>query len=385
MIYRLKLGLLRYDEWLYMGYKEDLASYQLKKAKMFIKELPEHFGDFTDMTKAEGILKYGYQNSLFICEPSGVLTFKRGRHPRGIICDDILKDPEVRLDISQLQKINRAFKEEIMPMPKDELHVFGTPQDREDLFAELEKMPSFKCLSCPAVINHEEKKVLWPEKFPYAKLMEIKRDITPKAFNKEYQCKPVRGEEAFFKEPELDKVIKSRLINYSVTHSLKLNEFCFGGHDIGKKAHPSHFAVFGVSKSLKLIQIHSKWMDGWNYTDQIGYLEQAIDSFGIQSIYYDDTRAEFEGFLEQGDLPAEMSGVVFTSKSKYAMAANFEKMVTQEKILLLPEKRQKSQILNVDNDLKAVQSAEGHGDSFFSICMAILAYFETQGIGICVI
>jgi len=384
-IYRMKLGLQRYSEWLYMGYKEDLASYQLKKAKMFLKELPEYFGDFEDMTKAEGILKYKFRDTVFICEPSGILTFKRGRHPHGIICDDILKDPEVKLDISQLEKITKAFKEEIMPMPKDEIHVFGTPQDREDLFSVLEKMPSFKCLTCPAVINHEEKKVLWPEKYPYEKLMEIKRDITPKAFNKEYQCMPVRGEEAFFREPDLDKVIKSRLRHYSVKDKPLLNEFTFGGHDIGKKAHPSHFVVFGVDRKNKLIQLHSKWMDGWNYVDQIEYIQEAIDAFNIQSINYDDTRAEFEGFSEQGDLPAEMSGVCFTLKSKFGMAASFEKFVTQDKIRLLSEKRQKSQILNVDNDLKAVQTPEGHGDSFFSICLAIKAYLETYGVGICVI
>lgn len=368
-----------------MGYKEDLSSYQLKKAKMFIRELPEYFGSFDDLTKAEGILKYGHHDNVFICEPAGILSFKRGRHPEGMICDDILKDPEVKLDISQLQKITKTFKEEIMSMPKKELHVFGTPQDSQDLFAELEKMPSFECLECKAIINYAEKKVLWPEHYPFERLMEIKTDIGEKAFNKEYQCMPVRSGEAFFQEPELDSVIRSRLRNYSIKDKLTLNEFTFGGHDIGKKAHPSHFVVFGIDRKLRLVQIHSKWMDGWNYVDQVEYIEEAIDSFNIQSIYYDNTRAEFEGFSEQGELPPEMEGVTFTLKLKYSMAADFEKVVIHKKILMLSDERQKRQILNVDNDLKAVQTADGHGDSFFSVCMAIKSYLETQGIGICVI
>ena len=76
---------------------------------MFIRELPEYFGSFDDLTKAEGILKYGHHDNVFICEPAGSLSFKRGRHPEGMICDDILKDPEVKLDISQLQKITKTF------------------------------------------------------------------------------------------------------------------------------------------------------------------------------------------------------------------------------------------------------------------------------------
>jgi hypothetical protein len=48
--------------------------------------------------------------------------------------------------------------------------------------------------------------------------------------------------------------------------------------------------------------------------------------------------------------------------------------------LLLKEERQKRQLLNVDNELRAVETAEGHGDCFFSNAMAIKAYNEGSGV-----
>ena len=105
----------------------------------------------------------------------------------------------------------------------------------------------------------------------------------------------------------------------------------------------------------------------------------AIENLRIDRLNYDDTRAEFEGFRERGELPDGMFGVAFTAKSKFKMAAEVDRFITGEKILLINDQRQKRQLLNVDNDLKAVQTSEGHGDCFFSLCLAVTAYLQGQG------
>lgn len=375
----------RYEEWEFMGYLEDLAQYHLKRLKRYIQAVPEFFGDCADMTKAESIIHYIKNGMEFICTPSGILSFKRGRHPHGMILDDILKDPEKKLDVSQLKKIERIFLEEIESMPQEEIHLFGTPQDRNDLFAKIETMTEYVSRRYPAIASDAEKSVLWPEAFPYERLVSIRNNIGQKAFNKEYLCRPVRGEEGFLKEAELDRIIRTRLRNYPVVMDegtaakLRLRELSFGGFDIGKKSHPSHLAVFGVNRKRRLVQLHSKWMDGWDYNLQRDYLSYAIQKFGMGKLLYDDTRAEFEAFKERGELPEEMEGLSFTAKNKYTMATQFDAFVTSDNILLLNDERQKRQLLNVDNDLKAVQTEEGHGDCFFSICLAIKAYQEGAG------
>ncbi len=366
-----------YNEFEFMSYKQELAEYHLKKLKRYIRALPELYCDYRDLTDAEAVIRYAKDGKEFICEPSGILSFNRGRHPDEMICDDILRDPEVHLDISQLKKIEKAFFEEIEQMPKYRLHLFGTPQDSSDLFSALARKTAYDLRRYPAIVNHHTRSVLWEKKFPYEKLLQIRETIGEKAFNKEFMCRPVRSEESFFKEEILDKVIKSRLKNYRLGRChLALNEYTYAGFDIGKKTHPSHLAIFGVDRQGRLAQVHSHWFDNVDYVKQIAYCKQAIKTFNIQRLFYDDTRAEFEGFKEQGDLPAEMRGIVFTAKRKFEMASAFDRLVSQGKILLLPEERQKRQLLNVDNNLKAVETDEGHGDCFYSICLAIIGYLK---------
>ena len=112
-------------------------------------------------------------------------------------------------------------------------------------------------------------------------------------------------------------------------------------------------------------------MDGWDYTKQLEVCQWFAENYNMQTLNYDDTRAEFEGFKERGELPSEMNGIVFTLKKKFEMAAKFEKRVRDKKIVLLPDDRQRRQILNVDNDLKSMETSEGHGDSFWSNAMAM--------------
>lgn len=356
-----------YLEWLFIGYTQDLAAHHLKRLKRYIAAIPEYFDDCISLTQAESILHYSKNGQEFVCEPEGIQSFKRGRHPYGIICDDILRDPEVKLDISQLIKIETVFVEQIMQMPKAELHVVGTPQDEADLFARLESMPSFNCKRYPATVANP----LWPEVFPKERLLTIKADIRERAFAKEFECRPVRSEEGYFTSGEIDEVIDARYRNYGYRRKAKINGYCYGGLDIGKKRHPSHISIFAENRHRRLIQIVSIWLDAWDYNKQVELCRDLVKDYEIQRFCYDDTRAEFEGFKERGELPPEMKGINFTQKKKFEMAAQFEKGIKNKGIVLLKDERQRRQILNVDNDLKSMETNEGHGDSFWSNALAL--------------
>lgn len=384
-IYRMRAGLeKRYNEWLYMSYLSDGAVYQIKRLKEYIAMLPECFDGLTEFTDAETKVNFGFGYCRFVIEPAGMLSFKRGQHPDGIVADDILRDPEKKLDLSSLEKLDRIFREEVMQMPKNELHVFGTPQDEADLFAKLETMGEFECREYPA-FDEAKNTALWPEEWPVERLLQRRNSIGDKAFQKEFQCRAVRSLEGFIDPKKYDSLTIPRLKNRDLMHPIKLNEWTYAGFDIGKKSHPSHLWVVGVSRKKSLIQIHSKFMDGWDYVDQLEYLRQAVKNFKIAKMLYDDTRAEFESFMEAGTLPSEMEGLCFTAKNKFSMATEVDSMITSKSIRFLPDKRQRRQILSVDNDLKAVATEEGHGDCFFSLCLAVRAYREGQGLGVLVI
>lgn len=385
-IYRMKFGLeKRYNEWLYMSYLADGAIYQIKRLKEYLALLPECFEGLTENTDAETKVNFSYGFCRFVIEPAGMLSFKRGQHPDGIIADDILRDPEKKLDLSSLEKLERVFLEEVMQMPKSELHVFGTPQDEADLLSKLEGMPEFSCRRYPA-FDEAAKTALWPEEWPVERLMQRRNTIGDKAFQKEFQCRAVRSLEGFIKPEQYDALTVVRLKNYDIKKRPPvLREWAYGGFDIGKKSHPSHLWVLGVDRKGHLIQLHSKFMDGWDYVDQLEYLRVAVKTFKMAKVLYDDTRAEFESFVEAGKMPGEMEGLAFTAKNKYSMATEVDSMITSRSIRFLADKRQRRQILSVDNDLKAVATEEGHGDCFFSLCLAVRAYREGQGLGVFVI
>jgi len=361
-----------------MAYKSDLAGKQLKRLKRYLEANP-YFSRFKSLTEAEGIIRMvDEQGREFIVEPAGVLAFKRGQHPVGIICDDILKDPENRLNLTQIEKINRIFLEEVESMPKEELHLFGTPQDERDLFGLLKGVKEYDLRVYPAVLNWDEKRVLWPEKWSWDSLMEKKRIIGDKAFNKEFLCRPVRSEEGFFSVEQIDSAIDRTLRNYNIFRdTYDLEGDCFCGWDLGKKRHPSHFVVFRYDyKRDVLEQVHSKWFDGVDYNDQLAYVKMAMEFFGVLNGKYDNTRAELEGFAERGEVPEGLEGAVLTGKFRWEIASVMDRLFSEGKVRLLNDSRQRGSLLSMDNDLNSPETIEGHGDAFWSIGLACKSFEE---------
>ena len=167
------------------------------------------------------------------------------------------------------------------------------------------------------------------------------------------------------------------------------NRTTLGGFDVGKRGNPSHCSVFAIDDDLVnldergqpreiLIQLHQKFLDNWTYTRQVEYLENCVEYFNIQKLYYDASRAE----LDERGLPRQCIPVVLglrtgtTAKGKMELAANFAKLVETNRIRLLDEDRFISQILCVSSDLQAPNTPMGHGDSFISVILAVGVYFD---------
>ena len=364
----------------YFSYQESMAGYHIGKIKNLIAKNP-FYDHLTDLSKGESKIRYQKSDgSIFRVEPHGLLAFKRGIHAPRIYVDDPFQDPENKLLPTIIKKINDVFVTQIMDMVTQDgrLHVVGTPQTPHDFFFNQKVMQEFAVMIKPAVLSYVKKEALWPEHMNFDELMKRKEIRGEKIFNQEYQVSPVWSEDSFFKEQQLLDVINSDLQNLSVYDKIKTFNTVVAGFDIGKKSHPSHLAVFELRGGFA-VQLHSKFMDGWNYAGdgtfnpekptQVEYLLMAIDNFKIDRLFYDDTRAEFESLRERGILPGQCEPVVFSVKEKHSMAVEFDKSVTQKKIQLLDDHRQTEQILMVTNDLKALETPSGHGDSFWSIAL----------------
>jgi hypothetical protein len=127
-----------------------------------------------------------------------------------------------------------------------------------------------------------------------------------------------------------------------------------------------------------LIQVASIWMDDMDYTEQLNIYRAAIARFRMQAMLWDNTRGEFEGFIERGELPEEMQPFIMTAGGQEKISADFDIQVSSQRIILLNDDRQTRSLLSVDGNLKAPQSADGHGDAFWSVAMAIQAYLNNS-------
>jgi hypothetical protein len=391
-------------EYSYFSYKQELGGHHITKAKQYLEEMPI-FADYESLSDAQTIMRYRTpEGGVFECTPEGILAFKRGIHKEGVILDDVLKDPTQSLDLRQIERITRVVQEEVMSIPKDGgfFHLLGTPQDTTDLFAVLRENPMFDWAAYPAERETPDGKrvAIWPEVFSIAKLDKIKQRIGPKAYQKEYLLFPVRSAEGFFMEPEIRACLRAGKglapgLKGAKAYGLPADAEVYAAADLGKKRHPSHLSVIAkiwnreavpmddgtvtqARTNYTLRQLVSRWFDGVPYTKQLVYFRKAIESFGIRRFLYDNTRAELEALGEQGALPKAMVPVTASSRTNWEMASAFDVAVNRGQLELVEDERQIRQILLVDNNLKAPETNEGHGDSFFSNAMAICAAQETQ-------
>ena len=371
----LKKRTMLYDM-LYLSYKMGMAGEHIENVNRYISINP-YFQDWIRLSDATSKMKYYYDGCEFNVKPEGMGSFKRGKHPHEVLCDDILADPTEKLEYSAMKKISKVFFEQVASFPKEKtgkLHVIGTAQDRTDLFFQLKKNVKYDWSLKKAIIDEEKKIVLWPQYIPFERLMDILENElngSRKTFNKEYQCSPVRGEDAYFTLVDIEDRENENLEDLW-EHPEKIKGLCFAGFDIGKKRNPSHLSVYSVDGN-RVVQVHQKWMDGWQYGRQKNYINEAAARLKIIKGFYDNTRGEFESFAEKKEIHKAWEPMVLVTKQKFMLATALEKMVGDEEFFLLENERQKEMIVCVDNSLKAPETGEGHGDSFWSNAMASYA------------
>ena len=366
-------------EYHYFSYQESMAGYHLSKIKSMIERNP-YFKEIRDLkSMSDSVIKYTWDNEHIISlVPHGLLAFKRGIHCHGVYVDDPFQDPENKLNLTVINKINRVFVEQIMDMPFQDgfLHVVGTPQSTNDFFFNKKITTRFKVLILPAIQSEKTKKVLWQEYMNYDELVFRREERGNKSFNQEYLCTPVYVEEAWFSRQDLDPIIDPKLEilkRYKKTDT----EEVYLGWDLGKKQHPSHVAIF-VVRDKKAYQIYEKWFDGVDYTDQLKEVNDLMILYDVSKGYFDNTRGELESFIEQDRIHHALEPVTFGTKSKHEMATNFEALVNNKRIALLDKRRMLEQILLVTNDLQSASTPEGHGDSFWSIALALKCMIKSE-------
>lgn len=366
----------------YFSYSHDLATYHIAKLKEYIKANPFFIGIVDHKTNAESKLEYSWDgHTKMKLSPAGLLSFKRGIHADHFYIDDPLQDPDNKLNPTSIYKINDILKRQLLPMINKggTCRIVGTPQTPEDFFFDSMMQKTFKFWITPAIVDEVNKIALWPEWMSFDELVQRREEQGEKIFNPEYMAYPVYAENSYIGKPQVIE-LSTEPYSYPLRyHSSLKDEIVTAGIDIGKKVHPSHLAVFikhihydydRDTEDITYQQVLSLWMDGWDYGNQVEMVNQVIEDFNVQTLRFDNTRGEFEAFMENGKLDHRAKPFVLSAKGQSSLAASFGSQVEKKKIHFINESRQTNQIVAVTSTMEAIASNEGHGDSFWSCALA---------------
>ena len=363
---------------LYLSYSDGMARYHIAEINKAVNRNPVLRELMVSRNpKADFSARFYINKKPMEIAHGGLFSFKRGMHVNGaLIADDVLRDPENPLNISQITKVEDHFLTESMfiPLKGVPVIVLGTPMMPGDLLSKLQEDSRFRSRVLPALDPIPGRRVLMPELYNEEWLLEQQR-ARPKSFASEFMLIPHFSTEAYFDEEDITKCEDESLRSASankIFSDLETGDQIFGGFDVGKKRHPSHLVLFR-KRGQYITQIHQSFLEGWSYSDQIEYLNEVAENFNLSSGYIDNTRGE----LEDRGLDTRWRAMVFTRKSKNTMAQVFEQFIHSGNMTLIKDERQKQQILSVSNDLKAPDTPLGHGDAFFSIALALQAVHNT--------
>ena len=381
-----------YVDGLVISYKDELAEDHVARMKRYAKDntyfrffrdrkpRSEHVVDFT----CGFGLGHTWEGSV---EGVGVMSAKRGRHPKFVICDDILSDFANPLDSAALKKIDTIFNTVIqsLPAPDDPLILVGTPQSYDDTLYKLRKNPEFYWIRCPAQPDTADpERTAWPERFDERVLRQIRRRIRRMAFQVEYLLIPYLAIDSYLPRDAVELCVDADMHRWSLEEPFANadNWPVYGGMDIGKEAHPTHISVAVQAPDGTLIQVYERFIDHMRYNVQAALVNKLIEHFNVARFYYDSTRAE----LDDRGLTRRAHGKKFTKQRKVQLALQLERFVfassEEPGIVFLGDDRQVSQICAVNPQLKSVETSEGHGDSFWSNALMVQAAADGPGMEI---
>lgn len=129
----------------------------------------------------------------------------RNKRPSLILCDD-MEDDEMVMNEERRDKVKKWFRNALLPIGSDgaRFRVFGTILHLDSLLESLLNSKSWFGKRFKAHRDFDDfMDILWPEKFSFARLFEIRQvyiDMEDASgYSQEYLCEPIAEKDAYFK------------------------------------------------------------------------------------------------------------------------------------------------------------------------------------------
>ena len=199
-----------------------LSNVKWGNAKNFLHQIKQYLTDYSKLSTIFGEFRQdaagGWNRENIIInqrtvthpEPtiqtSGVESEQTSQHYDYIFHDDIVARDNIGTP-EQCEKVKNYYKDSLSLLePDGQVYVLGTTWSDSDLYSELKDDETFDVLILPAykqwfdaggVVRRD---ILFPKKFSYEKLMELKKRLGPYQFGAQYMLNPYPEESQEFKK-----------------------------------------------------------------------------------------------------------------------------------------------------------------------------------------
>jgi hypothetical protein len=179
----------------------------------------------------------------------------RGRHPKYIVCDDVLNDEDMWSETVRRKNIE-YFKSAITQMvtPTGQLIVVGTPFHMADLYGFLRTNTMYKFVEFPGIVQDPktgEDRALFPWRWDLQALYDKREEIGSVSFAREILCQPISDDLSVFPSylfpPLYDKQLKLRP---TLSEIRSRGWSIYMGVDIARSANvgADYFVIFVIAK-----------------------------------------------------------------------------------------------------------------------------------------
>lgn len=201
-----------------------------------------------------------------------------GRRNDLIIGDDLIDEENVRTR-TQIERASTWFHRILMPtlQPWGAVLIAGTRWHYKDLYAELiQKWPHD---IRKAVINEETHEVLWPQFWPYEKLMERQRELGTVTFNCQYQNDPSGMEGNLLKSEWLFPYDEEKFGQEEGLQYYAGIDPAFG------EADDQAIATLAVNPTSKRAYLVEVWADTIHFADFLSKLQRKHAEYNYSKIF----------------------------------------------------------------------------------------------------
>lgn len=270
----------------------------------------------------------------------------RGRHPKYIVCDDVLNDEDMFSEATRRKNID-YYQGAITNMvsPDGQIVCVGTPYHMADLWGWLKKNPRYVFKSYPGIVKRNgEEQALFPWRWTLKQLQDKRIEIGTVAFTREILCRPISDDMSVFPSFLFPPLFDDKLTLRPSLATIRARGLTtFMGVDIARSANvgADYFVIFviGADSDENHYIIDIKRWKGLAFRRQLEEIERWARTYDCALVFIESNNMQqvwTDEMIRQTDVPVKGFETLATNKYPLDKGVPGLRMLLENNKLVIP-------------------------------------------------